>query len=190
MVLSPELYLIASSPILDLFYASNKQFGWGYKRITSLCHIVSPSCPVQSQFIYLFIIIFFFFRKKPVIFQGLFWNIKHLFTVSKGSIKDGLYNYVLHFSWLMTPFSLRNLSYPDVFASISSTLLCIFMPCHKRWRGIMLYSPKFWVSIHWSVRPSVPQRFIILCPLHNSDTVWNIYMKYVILKKKLGTELT
>ena len=42
----------------------------------------------------------------------------------------------------------------------------ISVPRHKKWRGVMLYRPKFWVSVR--------QRFIIKCPLHNSDTVWDI----------------
>ena len=31
----------------------------------------------------------------------------------------------------------------------------VFMPRHKKWRGIMLYPPIFWVSVRPSVRPSV-----------------------------------
>ena len=37
----------------------------------------------------------------------------------------------------------------------------IFMPRHKKWRGIMLYPPNFWVSVRPSVRPSVRQRLNI-----------------------------
>ena len=37
----------------------------------------------------------------------------------------------------------------------------IFMPRHKKWRGIMLYPPNFWVSVRLSVRPSVRQRLNI-----------------------------
>ena len=38
------------------------------------------------------------------------------------------------------------------FISQQSTFLC---PAARKWRGIMLYPPKFWVSVRLSVRPSV-----------------------------------
>ena len=47
----------------------------------------------------------------------------------------------------------------------------------QTWRGIMLYRPKFWVSVRPSIGPFVYQRFIISCPLHNSETVWDIFTK-------------
>ena len=39
-----------------------------------------------------------------------------------------------------------------VFAGCTVILLC---PATRKWRGIMLYPPKFWVSVRPSVRPSV-----------------------------------
>ena len=35
--------------------------------------------------------------------------------------------------------------------SNSGPLGPLVMPCHKKWRGIMLYPPNFWVSVHPSV---------------------------------------
>ena len=43
-----------------------------------------------------------------------------------------------------------------VFPSRHSPNLCnILCPATRKWRGIMLYPPKFWVSVRPSVRPSV-----------------------------------
>ena len=48
----------------------------------------------------------------------------------------------------------------------------LFMPRHKKWRGIMLYPPTFRVSVSPSVRPSVrPSAVHHSCPLHNFVTV-------------------
>ena len=49
-----------------------------------------------------------------------------------------------------------------------------FMSRHKKWRGIMLYPPNFWVSVRPSVRPSEVEHS---CPLHNFDTVRDNFTK-------------
>ena len=46
----------------------------------------------------------------------------------------------------------------------------VFMPRHKKWRGIMLYPPNFLVS----VRPSAID---LSCPLYNFDTVQDNFTK-------------
>ena len=55
------------------------------------------------------------------------------------------------------------------FTAVKKSKSYTFYDRHKKWRG---YYPKFWVC----VRPSVRQRFH-LCPLHNSDTVRDIFTK-------------
>ena len=47
-------------------------------------------------------------------------------------------------------------------------VMSLFMPRHKKWCGIMLYRWNFeCLSVHLG--------FIISYPLHNSDTIWDIY---------------
>ena len=46
----------------------------------------------------------------------------------------------------------------------------LFLPRHKKWRGIMLYPSTFWVS----VRPSAVDHS---CPLHSFDTVRDNFTK-------------
>ena len=50
----------------------------------------------------------------------------------------------------------------------------VFMPRHKKWRGIMLYPPNFRVSVRPSVRPSAVEHS---CPVHNFDTVQDNFTK-------------
>ena len=42
--------------------------------------------------------------------------------------------------------------FTNVYLMVSKPFLC---PATRKWGGIMLYPPKFWVSVHPSVRPSL-----------------------------------
>ena len=57
--------------------------------------------------------------------------------------------------------------------------VCFFMLRSKKKSGesIILYRPKFWVSVHPSVRPIVRQHFHHSCPLHNSHAFEDIFTK-------------
>ena len=82
--------------------------------------------------------------------------------------------------YLMLWCRLLNRPYFSFFFSyflFAPTFPYFFMPSHKKWQGMMLYPSKFWVSICLSIS----KRFHHSCPLHNSDTVWDIFTK---LKKK------
>ena len=54
----------------------------------------------------------------------------------------------------------------------------VIMPRLKKWQGIMLYPPNFWVSVRHAVRPSVrPSAVDHSCRLHNFDTVRDNFTK-------------
>ena len=61
------------------------------------------------------------------------------------------------FTFLMIGICFRRTDFEFTGRSASglSAYVRVFMPRHKKWRGIMLYPPNFWVSVRPSVRPSV-----------------------------------